>query len=101
MLPKYLIPSVILHSRAGIRTVRMKVTNRHTQKLKHLSIEQERPLFDVHDTVKQHNINIVPPRYVLDTLALGPRNAILDQFNSFDVLAELDILLNKGTHHKI
>ena len=58
-------------------------------------------MFDVHDTVRLHNINITPPRYVLDTLALGPKNAVLDQFNSFNLLAELDMLLKQCERNKI
>ena len=38
---------------------------------------------------------MVPPHYVMDTLALGPRNAVIDQFNHHDMLAELDLLLNR------
>ena len=34
------------------------------------------------------------PQYVLETLSLGPKNAVLDKFNPHDVLAELDMLLN-------
>ena len=34
-----------------------------------------------------------PPAYVMETLSLGPRNAILDRFDPKDVLAEVDILL--------
>ena len=31
----------------------------------------------------------------MDTLALGPRNAVLDKFDHHDVLAELDLMLNR------
>jgi len=45
--------------------------------------------------VRLHNLDITPPRYVLDTLALGPKNAVIDHFNHHDLLAELDLLLNR------
>ena len=35
------------------------------------------------------------PRYVLDTLALGPKNPVLDKFNEKEVSAEMDHLLNR------
>ena len=41
------------------------------------------------------NLDVNPPQYVLDTLALGPRNSVLDKFNKNMVLAELDILLGR------
>ena len=69
--------------------------NKHCNKSQNLSKEQERPLFNVHDTVKLIDLDETPPRYVLDTLALGPNNSILDKFNAKEMLAELDILVKK------
>ena len=63
--------------------------------MKSLSKQQQRPLFDVHDTVKICDVNINPPRYVIDTLALGPKNAILDPFDQKETLAQVDALLFK------
>ena len=59
-----------------------------------LSKEQQRPLLDIHDTVKLYDLDVLPPRYVLDMLALGPKNAVLDNFNTKEVLAEIDSLLS-------
>ena len=39
-------------------------------------------------------MDVNPPSYVMETLALGPKNAVLDKFNPHDALAELDMLLN-------
>ena len=58
-----------------------------------LSKEQQRPLFDVQDTVKICDNDIKPPQYVIDTLALGPRNAVLDEFDPKETLAQIDALL--------
>ena len=41
-----------------------------------------------------HNLDEDPPRYVMDTISLGPKNAVLEQFNPHDILAELDGLLS-------
>ena len=101
VLPDYLLPSVILHCRHTIRITRNEVAKRHLHKLNHLSSKQDRPLFNVHDTVRFHDIDVIPPRYVLDTLAIGPNNAVLDMFNSYNVLAELNLLLKKCDHYKI
>ena len=35
------------------------------------------------------NLKEVPPGYVMETLSLGPKNAVLEHFNPHDVLAEL------------
>ena len=39
--------------------------------------------------------DIHPPKYVLDTLSMGPKNLILDKFNQKKLLAEIDLLLNR------
>ena len=67
--------------------------NTHDKKLLTLSEEQQRPLFTVRNTVVAHNLNVEPPSYVLETLSLGPKNAVLDRFDAKDVMAELDGLL--------
>ena len=94
-VPTMYLPSIVFNSRHIVHTTRKSTKQRHQHKLEALSAEQDRPLFDVHDTVRVHNLDVVPPRYVLDTLALGPRNPTLDQFNKNTVLAELDLLLEK------
>ena len=49
--------------------------------------EQERPLFSVSNTVKLYELTKAPANYVIETLSLGPRNPVLDQFDSKEVLA--------------
>ena len=39
--------------------------------------------------------DIHPPKYVLDSLSMGPKNLILDKFNQKELLAEIDLLLNR------
>ena len=92
-LPPKLIPSVILFSRIKTTETKNQVSKTHSEKLKNLSRQQERPLFEVHDTVKFIDVDHTPPQYVLDTLALGPNNSILDKFKPKEMLAELDLLL--------
>ena len=46
------------------------------------------------NTVLTYELDVNPPSYVMETLALGPKNAVLDKFNAHDTLAELDMLLN-------
>ena len=62
-------------------------------KLNRLSKEQKRPLFNVKNTVMCYNLDRQPPKYVMETLALGPKNSVLDRFDQNDVLAELDELI--------
>ena len=77
-----------------MKKLRSSVKDVHRKKLKKLSEQQQRPLFDIHDTVKLYNLDVRPPQYVLDTLALGPKNAVLDSFKAKEVLAEIDALLS-------
>ena len=70
-------------------------------KLSNLSDEQERPLFNVQNTVIQCGIDTSPPSYVLQTLSLGPKNAVLDRFDPKMVLAEVDDLLHRWENDEI
>ena len=90
-----LIPSIVLYTRQTVKDTRRKVQATQSKKLDNLSREQQRPLFDVHDTVKLCDLDIQPPQYVIDTLALGPKNAVLDSFDSKDVLSQIDALLHQ------
>ena len=74
--------------------MRDKQQKTHNKKLLQLSDEQQQPLFNVKNTVIMYQLEKQPPQYVLETLSLGPKNAVLDKFNPHDVLAELDMLLN-------
>ena len=89
-----LIPSVIFHTRYVLRELRQTQTTKLNDKLKRLSTEQGKPLFDVHNTVICHELEEEPPKYVLETLALGPKNSVLEKFDQKGVLAELDKLMN-------
>ena len=100
-LPTKLIPSVILFSRIKLSETRTQVVKTHTKKLENLAHQQERPLFTVPDTVKLLDLDLQPPQYVLDTLALGPNNSILDKFNRKEMLADLDLLLKKCQADKV
>ena len=70
-------------------------------KLATLSEEQERPLFQVCNTVVVCGLEITPPKYVMQTLALGPKNAILDRFDPKELLAEIDDLFEHCRISKI
>ena len=48
----------------------------------------------MHDTIKLFKLDIVPPKYVLDTLVLGLKNPVLEKFDQKAMLAEIDLLLN-------
>ena len=100
-VPEKLLPSVAVHTRLHCRDVRQIVKNGHDKKLLALSEEQERPLFNVKNTVRLYDLDEVPPRYVIDTLSLGPKNAVLEKFNPHDVLAELDGLLSYCKEHEV
>ncbi len=95
VVPDRLVPSVVLFCRIEVSNTKEELVKKHANKLQNLSREQERPLFNTHDTVKLVELDEIPPKYVMDTLALGPNNSIMDKFNPKVMLAELDILLKK------
>ena len=101
IIPEKLLPSVILYVRAKKRETREKQQATHSKKLERLSEEQERPLFNVGNTVVLHQLDTVPPQYVIDTLSLGPKNPVLDRFNPKDVLAEVDLLLEHCKRYNV
>ena len=89
------IPSIVVFTRIAVKITNKEVSSNQRRKLESLSLQQERPLFNVQDTVKLYQLDVKPPQYVLDTLAMGPRNPVLDKFNKKDVLAEIDYLLSR------
>ena len=93
-VPEKLLPSIAVFVRVTKKECGREQRNKHNKKLFTLSEEQERPLFNVKNTVVIHGVEIDPPSYVIETLSLGPKNAVLDRFEPKDVLAELDGLLN-------
>ena len=76
--PDKCIPSIILHTRSIRRKAGQEQSRTHAKKLLNLSEEQERPLFNVKNTVVIRDLDKTPPTYVLETLSLGPKNAVLD-----------------------
>ena len=86
--PTKCLPSIILHSRIFISDSMNKIQQIHNKKLMTLSSEQGKPLFSVHNTVTLCDLNITPPKYVMETLSLGPKSAVLNIFDHRDVLSE-------------
>ena len=79
-VPEYLLSSIAIHTRVHCREVWRYVRNGHDKKLLALSEEQERPLFSVKNTVILCGLDETPPKYIMDTLSLGPKNP--NNFNS-------------------
>ena len=95
VLTSNLVPSVLLFTRVTLYNTRKNFETTHTKKLENLSKEQGRPLFNLRHTVKLFELDIAPPKHVLDTLALGPKNPVLEKFDRKTMLAETDLLLNQ------
>ena len=51
-------------------------------------------LLNVSKTVITYGLNCDLPKYVMDTLSLGPKSAVLDKVNPKNILAELDLFLD-------
>jgi len=58
-----LIPS--LYTRSDVHTFRKHLSAKHNDKLFRLSKEQEKPLFNIKNTVICHGLEKMPPKYVL------------------------------------
>ena len=56
---------------------------------------------NIHNTVICHQLDKIPPKFVLDTLSLGPKNAVLEKFNQNDVLSELDSFIKFCTDREV
>ena len=93
LAPENTLPSIAVFIRHEMVQARKNQKHTHNKKSLTLSEEQQRPLFTVRNTVVAHNLNVEPPSYVIETLSLGPKNAVLDRFDAKDVMAELDGLL--------
>ena len=93
VIPVKCIPSVVFYSRRDRREWRQKQQGVHNNKLCTLSEDQDRPLFNVKNTVLTHGLEKQPPAYVLETLELGPRSAVQDTFDPKTILTELDLFL--------
>ena len=87
MAPEKCIPSIVLHTLLYRRKIRKQQTEVHNKKLFTLSKEQERPLFNILNTVVLCDLVQTPPEYVMKTLSLGPRSAVLDKFNPKDIFS--------------
>jgi len=85
-----IIPSIIFHIRYNIQEFKKDLTRKLDQKLIKLSEDQEKPLFNVHNTVMCYNLPMKPPKFVIETLALGPRNSVLEKLDKNEILSELD-----------
>ena len=96
LFPDILIPSIAWHSNMELKEARLNLEEVHKKKLRVLSHEQGKPMFNINTSVKVVDVDVPIPKYVLDTLALGPKNPILDKFDKKDVLAEIDSLLEFG-----
>lgn len=88
-----LLPAIVYDCHPEALMERMVINDRHNNKLIQLSKQQHWPLFSIKDSVKVLDVNVQIPKFVFETLSLGPKNPVLRRFNSKAVLAEVDLLL--------
>ena len=79
--PYKVLPSIIFHSRLQRRKNRKLTQTKHEKKIHLLSQRQNRPLFNVENTVIFSDFAGHVPNYVKETLALGPRHPVMKKFN--------------------
>ena len=49
----------------------------------------------VKELIRIQNMCLTRSKYVLDTLSMGPKNPTLDRFNQKELLAEINLFLNR------
>ena len=101
LVPSEFLPSVVYHFPHERIRSRLVIKNRHINKLRLLSMRQNKPLFNVEDTIKVIDFDKPIPSYVKETLSLGPRNPVLEKFDEKEVLIELDCFLNYCKSHDV
>ena len=79
--------------RIAVCQTKKDVSLTNHKKKENLSKEKKQTLFNIHDTANFYDIDSTPPKYVIDVLALGPKNPVLDKFNAKKFPAEIGILL--------
>lgn len=77
-----------------VEVLKDKLDETHIKKLSILYKRQGRPLLSTYSNVKVLTDDIKFPENVLSTLALGPKIPALQYFNEYDMLTEVDILLD-------
>ena len=87
-----LLPSVLLFTRVNCIIHERMLKQRTLKNWKICQKKQGHPLFNLHDTVKLFELDIVPSKHVLDTLALGPKNPVLEKSDQKAMSAEMDLL---------
>ena len=96
-----LYPSIIVQTKIFLHDQRTLQQEKLNGKLRALSEEQDRPLFDIENTVLCYGLSRPLPKYVMETLSLGPRNSVLETFDQKDILTELDDLLRFCKKHDV
>ena len=97
-IPAKLIPTILLHTRIAWLTEKEKIQAKHQDKLRQLSIEQDRPIARMNTgtiTILDNIKNV--PEYVRATLANGPRHPLLTKFDEKAIAAEINALIE---HHE-
>ena len=84
---------MVLYIRIARKDHRRKQEQVHSKKLLALSREQDRPLLNISNTVITFGLKEKLPKYVTETLSLGPKCPVLDTVDSKGILAELDLFL--------
>ena len=75
-----LLPSVLFFTRVTVFNTQKNDKATYTKKLENLSKEQGHSLFNLQDAVKLFELDVLPPKYI-DTLALDPKNPVLEKFD--------------------
>ena len=95
VIPTNLIPSVTIYNYLFMKRVSDVIQGRHQHKLRELAKQQEKPLLNISNTLKVLEQDITPPDYVLQVLSMGPKHPVLDEFRPKQLLADVDVVLER------
>ena len=88
MIPVKCFPSLILYTKLILQKYTQDLSHKHNKKT--VRIIKGTGKTTVQNTVICYGIKKTPPKYVIETLSLGPRNSTIEKFDRKDVLAELN-----------
>ena len=69
------------------------IKHKHEKKLQFWGQQQNKPIVDKENTIKVIGDIKRPPKIVIETLKLGPRNPVLTKFDEKEILCEMDLFL--------
>lgn len=92
-IPDVLIPSIASDCHKKAAKLIQLLEEKHNKKIDIPSEYQNKPCFNINESVKVSDEGITIPDFVKSSLSRGARSPMLDRFDKNDVLAEINSML--------